>query len=280
MGRGIVHNLLASGYPVVCHDKSPQAMDAVSSDGAHAADSLADLSSRAGLIITMLPSSGDVTSVFLGTSGILETASSGTVILDTSTIDPMTITHLAKQAEAVGVSVLDGGVSGSPRMNWNAMATFMVGGSHEVFASVESVIGELCKTLIYTGELGTAKVAKLVNNLMGAASMAALAEAFNLGMKAGVSSRVLHQAMMSSWARCANLEHIPPVADLRSDDDPDDQFSIDYMVKDLTSLMETAEEVDVSLAVSSLVFRMFSEASSMGHGTEPIWNVLEAVRTD
>lgn len=280
MGRGIVHNLISRGFLPICHDVSETALEAVALQGARVVESPADVAADARLVITMLPTGEDLLDTVFGDGGLIEKASRQTVLLDTSTIEPMVILDVARRSDAAGMSVLDGGVSGSPRMNWDGQATYMVGGSSEILSSIEPVLTSLCGTLIHTGQLGSAKVAKLVNNLMGAVSMAALSEAFNLGIQAGVDPEVLHSSMMSSWARCANLEHMPPVAELRTQHEADlrfPDFSIEYMVKDLSVLIETAEYVGASHRVAGLAHLLYCHARDMGHGKSPIWDVLHAV---
>ncbi|MGH9243606.1 MAG: NAD(P)-dependent oxidoreductase [Acidimicrobiales bacterium] len=282
MGRGMVHCLLTAGYDVVCFDVSPTALDRVAADGAAVAESPADVARRARVVLSMLPAADHVEAALIGPGGAVDGAGDNSIFVDASTVDPMTIGRLASRLAPEGIKLVDGAVSGSPRMAWDGAVTLLVGGSHDVIEDLTPVLQSLCAMLIHTGELGTAKVAKLVNNLVGAVSMVLVSEAFAFGLRAGVDARVLHAAMMSSWARCANLESMAPVAALRPDSPPDERFpdfSIDNMIKDLTCVLETARHHGSVTALTSLAQQVYVAASAQGYGGDAIWNVFEAIRS-
>lgn len=226
----------------------------------------------------MLPTAEHVAAALTGSGGAVEGADEGNIFVELSTIERSAVDDLAARLLPVGAALLDGGVSASPRMAWNGSATLLIGGPDDSFATAEPVLRAMGGRLIHTGPLGTAKVAKLVNNLVGAGSMALLSEAFVLGQRGGVEPDVLHDAMMASWARCAHLEVLPPVESLRPakvDDDRFPDFSIDYMIKDLWCVLATAKERRSPALITALVHQLFVAATAQGFGGDGIWNVIE-----
>src|ERR1700730_1816661 len=99
MGAPMARNLLKAGHSLVVYDVVQRNVDALKSAGAGAATSPARAASGAELVITMLPSSPHVRSVYLGSEGVLSGASRGVTLIDSSTIDP----HTAREVAAMAV---------------------------------------------------------------------------------------------------------------------------------------------------------------------------------
>ena len=96
MGRPMLANLVRKGFAVTAYDVVPGALDAAVKAGATAASSSAAAARGADLIVTMLPSSSHVESVYLGNGGVLEGAASGKLCVDMSTIDPAVSRRVAQ----------------------------------------------------------------------------------------------------------------------------------------------------------------------------------------
>ncbi len=63
MGRPMATNLLRAGYPLVVHNRSRAAVDALAGEGAQPADSAREVAERSEVTITMLPDSPQVAEV-------------------------------------------------------------------------------------------------------------------------------------------------------------------------------------------------------------------------
>src|ERR671922_1746809 len=94
MGRPMAKNLLKAGFPVVAHSRSQGPVDDVVAAGAMRASSPADVARRATRIITMLPDSPDVELVMEGPNGVFSALKPGTILIDMSTIAPVTARRL------------------------------------------------------------------------------------------------------------------------------------------------------------------------------------------
>ena len=281
MGRPMTNSLLGAGYEMVCYDPSGPALDQVVQDGAQRATSAAGVAQQARVVFTMLPTAADVRAALLGEDGAADGARDGAIFIDTSTIDPMTIRSAGEALADKGIMLLDGGVSGSPPMAWASTLTLMMGGDEKSFARCEHMLASLCANLIYTGELGSAKVVKLINNMVGAVTMASVAEGFQLGEKAGLDPSILFEAMMGSWGRCLNLELRPPVPGLvegsPADSDFEADFSVDYMVKDLSCALATAEALGQSVPIAEAGLQLYAKSKSLGDGPKDISAVGRAI---
>src|SRR5215213_8564858 len=86
MGGPIAANLLKAGYEVVGYNRSRDKVDQLVASGGRGASDVADAVRDADVVLTMLPDSPDVEAVVLGDGGVLDSAKSGTLLIDASSI--------------------------------------------------------------------------------------------------------------------------------------------------------------------------------------------------
>ncbi|MCV5639412.1 NAD(P)-binding domain-containing protein, partial [Escherichia coli] len=91
------------------------------------ADSVQQAVQGADVVVTMLPANQHVQSVYLGQDGILDSVKSGTLLIDSSTIDPETARSVGEQAALRGISFVDAPVSGGVAGAAAGTLTFIVG---------------------------------------------------------------------------------------------------------------------------------------------------------
>lgn len=82
---------------------------------------------------------------------------------------------------------VSGGITGAEA----GTLTFMTGGNEADIAAIQELLLKMGTTVLHCGSAGAGQIAKLCNNLILAASMAATAEAMNLGIKLGLDAKVL-----------------------------------------------------------------------------------------
>ena len=112
MGAPMAANLVKAGHEVTGYNRSSAKVERLADAGGKPAASIAEATSGADVVITMLPASPEVREVVLEPGGVLESAASGTLLIDMSTIDPDTSIAVAQAGRAKGVDVLDAPVSG------------------------------------------------------------------------------------------------------------------------------------------------------------------------
>ena len=94
-----------------------------------------------------------------------------------------------------GVHVLDAPISGGPAGARSGKLAIWVGGDEAIFARCRDVLTAMGDQVMYVGPIGAGSVTKLVHNSAGYAIQTALAEAFTLGVKAGVEPLALWRAV-------------------------------------------------------------------------------------
>ncbi|HZD67274.1 MAG TPA: NAD(P)-binding domain-containing protein, partial [Acidimicrobiales bacterium] len=90
MGGPMAANLVTAGHDVVGYNRSRPKVDRLVEQGGRGATSVAEATTGAEVVITVLPDSPDVAEVVLGEEGVLAHAKPGTLVIDMSTIRPAT----------------------------------------------------------------------------------------------------------------------------------------------------------------------------------------------
>jgi 3-hydroxyisobutyrate dehydrogenase len=132
MGGPMARNLLKSGYAVSAFDLSAPVLDPVIAAGAKRAASVTEAAADADTVITMLPAGQHVRSVYLE-NGILDAAKSGTLLIDSSTIDMDSARAVHAAAGNAGFDFIDAPVSGGVGGAEAGTLTFMCGGNQSAF---------------------------------------------------------------------------------------------------------------------------------------------------
>ncbi|MBN3287677.1 3HIDH protein, partial [Polyodon spathula] len=211
MGSHMAKNLLKHGYPVFASDIFPESCKEIQDLGAQVLDSPAEVADRADRIITMLPSSPNVIEVYTGLKGILQKVKKGSLLIDSSTIDPSVSKEMAKEAEKMGAVFMDAPVSGGVGAASSGKLTFMVGGVEEEFTAVQELLTCMGTNVVYCGEVGTGQAAKICNNMLLAIGMIGTAETMNLGIRLGLDPKLLSKILNMSSGRCWSSDTYNPV---------------------------------------------------------------------
>ena len=263
MGKLMAHNLLKAGYPLTVHNRSQAAVDELAAAGARRAMSPAECARQADAVITMLPDGPDVELVLAGAGGVFEGAKPGAMLLDMSTISPVTAKRLAQQASERGLRMLDAPVSGGEAGAINAQLSIMVGGDEATFQQALPIFQALGSKITLMGEAGAGQMTKACNQVMVAINYLAMAEALALGAKADMDLELLHQALAGGLANSAVWERRGPLA-IKGDYKAG--FRIRLHHKDLTIALDAARELGVSLPGTAQVRELYRSMMNNGEG--------------
>lgn len=264
MGREMASHLLNAGYVVKIYDVVSEACDALVKLGARARDNVADAVRDADIVISMLPNTPHVESVVYGTDGILANPPKGRLYVDMSTISPEATRKMAADLSSVGVSMLDGPVSGGPIGAKNATLSIMVGGETEAFERALPYLKAMGTTISRVGDIGAGQTVKLCNQLVCAVNIQAVCEALALGRASGVDLEQMRDVLLGGSASSWMLEKLGP-AMISGDSSPG--FRIDLMLKDLRLVLEMAGQRDIPLPATALVTTQYVEARAHGEGS-------------
>ena len=265
MGKPMVRNLLKAGHEIVAYDVIRENMDAVAIAGATTANSPKEVAGQCRLIITMLPNSPHVKAVVMGDSGILQGAMAGTILIDMSSIAPLTSQEIAKACKEKGVKMLDAPVSGGEPKAIDGTLSIMAGGEKTVFDQVLEILMLMGTSVVHCGDVGAGNTAKLANQVIVALNIAAVSEAFLLAAKAGMDPKVLFGAIKGGLAGSTVMNAKVPMI-LERNFVPG--FKIDLHIKDIENALETGHKVGAPLPLTAAVMEMLQILHVDGCGEE------------
>ena len=261
MGKPMARNLMTAGYEVTVYDIVGEAVEELATDGAKTAASSEQVASVTDTIITMLPDSADSEKVILGPGGVLEGARSGSIIIDMSSIAPSVSQKISLECSQKSVEFLDAPVSGGEPGAVNATLAIMVGGKQEIFDRCSDLLKVMGANVVLTGDVGAGNITKLANQIIVAANIEALSEAFVLAQKAGVDPERVFNAIRGGLAGSAVMEAKGP---MMLDRNFRAGFRIRLHQKDLRNVLQTAQELNVPLPVTALVQQMLASLVNDG----------------
>ena len=265
MGRHMARHIIEGGHEVTIYDINKSAAQDLLRRGATWAESPAELSANNTLIFTSLPTPKDVEQIALGEGGILSTAKSGSTFFDLSTTDPETIKRISEKFAIKGVKVLDAPVSGGTTGAEKATLCVMVGGEKQIYDKYKDVLDLIGSQVVYCGPQGAGAVCKIVNNLIGMTLGVVLAEAFSLGVKAGVDPVTLYNAVSMSSGESRSM-HGYPNSLFKGNFAPG--FKLDLGAKDVGLATELGRSLKVPMEISNVVQQRYVEAQNKGWGSE------------
>lgn len=271
MGGPMARNLLKAGHEVTVFDLSATAVSGLVEAGAKEATSPAVVA-QAGIetIITMLPAAAHVKQVYLGDDGLLAHVPADVLLIDSSTIDPMSAREVAAAAAKNGNPMLDAPVSGGTVGAAAGTLTFMVGGSEADFQKAQPILAAMGKNIVHCGDTGNGQVAKVANNMLLGISMIGVAEAMSLGVALGMDAKVLAGIINSSSGRCWASEINNPFPGVLENGPASRGYSggfgTDLMLKDLGLASEAAKQVHQPVILGGLAQQLYQAFSRQGYG--------------
>lgn len=206
MGKPMAKHLLAAGFPLTVHSRSPGPVDELVAAGAARADDPATVALGSDVTITMLPDTADVELVLTGHRGVIESATAGSLVIDMSSIEPGSTRAMAEKFATKDVAMLDAPVSGGERGAIDAALSIMVGGEESAFTRAMPVLETLGANIVYVGASGGGQVCKACNQLVVAATIEAVAEALLLAERSGVDPAKVRAALLGGFAASKILE--------------------------------------------------------------------------
>ena len=245
MGGGMAANLAKAGHEVCAYDLSPDALARAKSNGCSIAASAATAVANVDAVITMLPAGKHVAEVYR--SAVFGEAPTTAILIDCSTIDVATAKAVEAEASAAGFLMVDAPVSGGIAAADGGTLTFMVGGTGEGFERARPLLEAMGKAVIHAGGAGAGQAAKICNNMLLGATMAATCEAFVLAQKLGLDPQTFYdissKASGQSWSM-TSYSPVPGVGpETPADRNYEGGFAAALMLKDLKLAAEAAEAV-------------------------------------
>ena len=263
MGAAMAKNLLGVGYELVVHNRTRAKAEALAEHGAEVADSPGKVAQKCSVVITMLPGPPDVWQVVAGEGGLLDSAQTGSLIVDMSTSSPALAWELFGTAKAKGVKMLDAPVSGGDVGAIEGTLSIMVGGDEEDFGRALPLFEVMGGTVVHVGGAGTGQTVKACNQIVVALVIEAVSEALVLASRSGADPERVVEALSGGLAASKVLE-VKGEKLLSGDFSPGGK--VDYHRKDLGIALAAGREHGAVLPVTAIVDQMFGALVARGRG--------------
>ena len=268
MGGGMAANLVKAGHDVNAFDLSPEAITRARENGCVVFTSVREAVVGVDAVVSMLPNGKIVASVF--ENDILGHASTGTILLDCSTIDVGTARSVTAAAVAAGYEMVDAPVSGGIAAANGGTLTFMVGGTDAAFARAQPILAAMGKAVIHAGASGAGQAAKICNNMLLGASMIATCETFAMAEKLGLDLQTFYDISSKASGQNWSMTSYCPVPGVGpttpADNDYQGGFATALMLKDLKLAMEAASLVDADVPMGLRAAELYEKFDAAGKG--------------
>ena len=281
MGFPMVNNLIKNGYKVTAYDVNPEIVKKAEELGAVAANDVQETAIDQDICFTMLPNTDIVEEARLGPKGIFAYAKEGCLVIDSSTISPISSKKMAEKGEKQKLIVADAPVSGGILGAKNGTLTFMVGCKKENFEEIKEFLQAMGKNIFHCGPAGTGQIAKIWNNLALAIEMIAVSEGIALGEKLGIDPKVLSSIMSTSTSSCWSLNSYNPkpgiIEGIPSSNNYEGGFGVSLMKKDLSIVLDSAAQVGLDLKFGKKAIDYFVEIERQGKGKKDFSYVYQYI---
>ena len=271
MGAPMANHLIHAGHQLFVYTlgKMPEA---IASSSATQCTSARGVAERADIIIVMVPDTPDVEAALFSEKGIAAGLTAGKVVVDMSSISPISTKAFAKKINALGCDYLDAPVSGGEVGAKNATLSIMVGGPEATFERIKPLFELMGKNITLVGGNGDGQTAKVANQIIVALNIEAVAEALLFAAKAGADPARVRLALMGGFASSKILE-VHGDRMVKRTFDPG--FRIELHQKDLNLALSSARALGVALPNTAMAQELFN--SCVAHGGKA-WDHSAMVR--
>ena len=253
MGLPMARRIVGAGHQTfTTYHRRREPADELAASGATVLASPAEVARAADVVLTILPADSELKEAVLGDEGILRGFARGKVLIEMTTATALTMQDVERAVAGAGGEVLDAPVSGGTPAAANGTLTFMVGGEARLLDRCRPLLEAMGQTIVHVGPVGQGKVVKMVNQMMAAAHLVTLGEAFALGVRCGADPRTLY-AVIKTSSGYSKMMDLPG-------------FRLDLMKKDVNLAIDSAQALSVPLLLTSIVGQVFSAASTAGKG--------------
>ncbi|HYY61645.1 MAG TPA: NAD(P)-dependent oxidoreductase [Burkholderiales bacterium] len=272
MGSAMAANLAKAGYQVHGYDIVPARRAALKKAGGTPQASIARVARAAEVLITSLPSADALHAV------AAELGARGRVVMETSTL-PIEEKQRARDTLAKkGIVLLDCPLSGTGAQARAKDLVIYASGERKAYAKAQPFMPGFSRAHHYLGEFGNGSKMKFVANLMVAIHNVSAAEAFVLGMKAGLAPQTIYkvQAESAGTSRMFQVRGPMMVAGRYGEA----TMKNELWQKDMKIIGEFAAKLGVPTPLFNASAAIYNAAMAQGYGKEDtaaVCAVLEAM---
>ena len=261
MGHPMAEHLMTAGHRLaVVQHRSPLPPE-FADRGAIICASVREVAERSEVVILMVPDTGDVERALFAPDGVASGLTSGKLVIDMSSIDPIATRSFAERVVKLNCGYVDAPVSGGEIGAKNASLTIMCGGEPQDFERARPLFELMGKNINHVGGVGDGQVAKVANQIIVALNIEAVSEALVFAAKAGADPARVREALLGGFAASRVLE-VHGERMIKRTFDPG--FRIELHQKDLNIALGSARALGIALPNTASTQQLFSACVARG----------------
>ena len=257
VGGKLANNLIKSRYKLIVRDLDAKLSKKFKKKGAVIASSPKELAENSDIVITCLPSPKACSKVMTAKNGVLEGLSKNKIWLEMSTTDQSEVKRIGIMVKKKGSYALDVPVSGGCHRAATGNISIFAGGDKKIFKKVLPVLKCMGRKILYTGELGTASILKVITNYLASVHLAALGEAWTVAKKSKLNLNKVYKGIAASSGNSFVHETESQVI---LNGSYNINFTMDLVKKDMKLFNDLSKKLKTPLEISPFILNIFNKA--------------------
>lgn len=262
MGTAVSINLIKAGYQIVGYDILEERLKTLEINGGFRKKSCREVAEQADVVITSLPGMDALKAVVHEKDGLLSARAKGLPVIETSTLTLRAKQEACTALESVGIDLLDCPVSGTGAQALVKDIVLYASGSPETYNRCLPLFDGFSRKTYYVGKFGMGTKMKLIANLLVTIHNVSAAEAFVLGMKAGLDPKLIHTAISDGGGSSRMFEVRGPLMVEGKYDEP--TMKLDLHQKDIDIISDFAKELRCPTPLLSASAQIYTAALAKG----------------
>ena len=264
MGFPMAGHLAAKGHEVTVYNRTFAKAEAwTQKHKGKAARTPKEAAAGQEIVFCCVGNDDDLRSVVLGPDGAFAGMAKGTIFFDNTTASADIARELHAEGKKLGIDFIDAPVSGGQAGAENGQLTVMCGGDAAPFERAKPVADAFSKAVTLIGPSGAGQITKMMNQMCIAGIVQGLAEALNLGQRAGLDMEKALGAISKGAAQSWQMENrwqnmIAGKFDYG--------FAVDWMRKDLGIALAEGKRQKAAMPLVALVDQFYERVQARGGG--------------
>lgn len=263
MGKSMIRNLMKAGFTLRVYARTRAKIEDILSEGAVYCDSISGCVRGVDAVITIVGYPKDVEEVYLGAGSIMDSAASGTYLIDMTTSSPTLAEKLHAEGKSRGLRVMDAPVTGGDVGARNGALSILAGGDAEDYEACLPLFRAMGTNINHQGCAGCGQHAKMANQIIIAGTLSGICESLAYASRKGLDRHKLLGSLSSGAAGSRQLDLLGPKI---VDGDYAPGFFLKHFIKDMGLALEEARNSGLEPEVLRQVLESCSALEAEGLG--------------
>jgi 3-hydroxyisobutyrate dehydrogenase len=274
MGEAMARNLVRAGTPLLVWNRTPAKAEALAGEGAEVVAEVADLFTRAEVVILMLAGAQAIDEVLRRGTPEFAALVAGRTIVHMGTTEPAFSVALEADVRAAGGHYVEAPVSGSRVPAENGELVAMLAGEPGAVERIAPLLAPMCRDTTRCGAVPGGLVMKLSVNIYLITVVTGLAEAFQFAKAQGLDLNRFVDVI-------ANGQMSSPIMRVKGPKLLAGEFSAQAAIADVLMnnrlITAAAREAGIPVPLVDVCEQLYAETADLGFGGLDMSAVIKAI---